>query len=319
MKNKEKMIYIDNMAEICKGENQLIEAYRKNQESNYHTKGYEVRETMQDQCSVENDQMILRCYTMNDIDQKSLEKYRIMFNTSNPNHIWRELSDKDFLEMLGGYRRDRKANMEGLTWAGLLMFGKGLAIRKKFDNIFMDYQDESNPIVEFRCLERVTYDGTWENNLFTFFMKVMPKLTEDLKRPFVLDHMKRVDDTSVHKAVREGVVNLIIHADYRMDTGVLKIIKKPNGFIFSNPGRLKLPREQIYIGEKSKVRNPHIQTMFQMIGFGNSPDSGFSQILKVWKENGWKEPELVEDTILNQITLKLEFVTAKEELEDLNP
>ena len=32
--------------------------------------------------------------------------------------------------------------MEGLTLAGLLMFGTGQAIRERFDNVFMDYRNE---------------------------------------------------------------------------------------------------------------------------------------------------------------------------------
>ena len=58
-----------------------------------------------------------------------------------------------------------------------------------------------------------------------FFTKVTPKLTEDLKKPFKLEGIQRIDETSVHKAVREAFVNLIIHADYLMDAGVLKVIK----------------------------------------------------------------------------------------------
>ena len=46
------------------------------------------------------------------------------------------------LEKLGGYRKDRRAGVEGLTLAGLMMFGTGQAIREKFDNIFMDYRNE---------------------------------------------------------------------------------------------------------------------------------------------------------------------------------
>lgn len=63
--------------------------------------------------------------------------------------------------------------------------------------------------------------NTWENNLFNFFTKVTPKLTEDLKKPFKLEGgVQRIDDTPIHKAVREGFVNMIIHADYLMDAGV---------------------------------------------------------------------------------------------------
>lgn len=91
------------------------------------------------------------------------------------------IDDKVFLEKLGGYRKDRSTCVEGLTVAGLLMFGKGLAIRDEFDNLFMDYRDESKRTDDIRWHDRVTYDETWENSLLNFFIKVTLKLTEDLK------------------------------------------------------------------------------------------------------------------------------------------
>jgi predicted HTH transcriptional regulator len=42
-----------------------------------------------------------------------------------------------------------------------------------------------------------------------------------------------------------------------------------------------------------------------MVGFGDNAGSGFPEILKVWSDNGWEEPELFEDTILNQVILTL--------------
>ena len=57
----------------------------------------------------------------------------------------------------------------------------------------------------------------------------------------------RIDDTPVHKAIREAVVNMMIHSDYLI-TGVLKIVKTDNCFLFSNPGNLKLPLAAIYEG-----------------------------------------------------------------------
>ncbi|MDE7405020.1 MAG: AAA family ATPase, partial [Lachnospiraceae bacterium] len=158
-----------------------------------------------------------------------------------------------------------------------------------------------------------TYDGTWENNLFNFFTKVTPKLTEDLKKPFKLEGIQRIDETPVHKAVREAFVNLIIHADYLMDAGVLKVIKKSDGFEFTNPGILKLPLEDIYRGGNSKSRNPHMQTMLRMVGFGDNAGSGFPSILAAWKEEGWVKPELVENTSLNQVILYLRMIPALSE------
>ena len=109
--------------------------------------------------------------------------------------------------------------------------------------------------------------------------------------------------------MREAFVNLIIHADYLMDAGVLKVIKRSNGFEFTNPGILKLSLEDIYRGGNSKSRNPHMQTMLRMVGFGDNAGSGFPSILATWKEEGWVKPELLEDTALNQVTLYLKMIS----------
>lgn len=57
--------------------------------------------------------------------------------------------------------------------------------------------------------------------------------------------MQRIDDTPQHKAVREAMTNAIIHADFVMN-GMLKVEKFDDAFVFTNPGMLKLPVEQIY-------------------------------------------------------------------------
>ena len=150
-----------------------------------------------------------------------------------------------------------------------------------------------------------------DEDVFNFFSKITPKLTEDLPKPFKLEGIQRIDETPLHKAVREAFVNLIIHADYLMDAGTLKVIKKNKSFEFTNPGILKLPVEDIFRGGNSKPRNSHMQTMLRMVGFGDNAGSGFPTIVAAWDAEGWVKPELIEDTILNQVTLKLDMVKAE--------
>ena len=88
----------------------------------------------------------------------------------------------------------------------------------------------------------------------------------------------------------------------------MKVIKRSNGFEFTNPGILKLPLEDIYRGGNSKSRNPHMQTMLRMVGFGDNAGSGFPSILATWEEEGWVQPELIENTALNQVTLYLKMI-----------
>lgn len=278
--------------------------FKRNHEGDYHCIEEEVKAMIRDSNDAGNDGMLLAGYTMDDIDLESLKAYRIEFELKNPDHIWNNIENKEFLRNLGGYTVDRKTGQEGLSIAGFLMFGKGLEIRERFDNIRMDYIDETNCYEGMRWSDRLTYDGMWENNLYNFFKRIMPKLVSDIKRPFKLEGISRIDDTAVHKAVREAFVNLIIHSDY-MITGVLKVVKKDKGFLFSNPGSLKLSLKEIYEGGNSKARNPRIQTMLRMIGLGDNIGSGFPTILNVWKEENWRKPDLSENVDLKQVDLKL--------------
>ncbi|MGM9820030.1 MAG: ATP-binding protein [Candidatus Onthomorpha sp.] len=259
-----------------------------------------------------NDRIILEHYTMDDIDIPTLENYRVMFKTDNPDHVWNDLGHKEFLLQLGGYAVDRKSKIEGVTMAGLLMFGKGLPIRDRFDNLRMDYIDKSHLIGEQRYSDRLTYDGRWENNLYNFMRMVIPKLTIDLPRPFQMEGIIRKDDTLQHKAVREAVTNMIIHSDFLLN-GVLKIEKYDDRIVMSNPGLLKLPLEQIYQGGESKARNQRIQNMFRMIGYGENLGSGFPLILNAWNEKHWIKPKLIEQTDLMQVKLTLYFENETEQ------
>lgn len=282
--------------------------FKRNYEGDYHCTEEEVKEMLRDSNDAGNDGFLLEGYTMDDIDPETLQSYRNEFELKNPDHVWNADDNRKFLENLGCYMVDRNTKKEGLSMAGLLMFGKGLPVRERFDNIRMDYLDKTNLLPGMRWSDRVTYDGRWENNLYTFFKIVIKKLTSDLKRPFRLEGMTRIDDTPVHKAVRESVTNLIIHADYLLN-GILKVQKLDNCLHLSNPGNLKLPVTMIYEGGNSKARNPRMQNVLRMIGYGDNIGSGFPTILEAWKQENWRKPDLSEDVQLHQVDLKLWMVS----------
>lgn len=278
--------------------------YMRNSEGDYHCTEDVIKMLVRDAFPDGNDRMFLENYTMDDIDLHTLEAYRNHFSSRYPEHVFNKLDHKEFLRQLGGYTLDRKSGKEGLTMAGLLMFGKGLPVRERFDNLRLDYIDKSHLVGEQRYSDRLTYDGTWENNLYNFATFVLPRLTKELPRPFKMNGTERDDDTPQHKAVREALTNAIIHADLVID-GVLKVEKYDDRFVFTNPGLLKIPVEQIYSGYETRARNQRIQNMFRMIGFGENLGSGFPLILSAWNEKHWLEPELIEQTDLRQVKLIL--------------
>ena len=283
-------------------------SFKRTYEGDYHCTEGEVRSMMRDANEQGCDGMLLEDYTMDDIDLASLHAYRNEFAVRNQVHAFNQLDDKGFLKSLGGYTVNRKQKQEGLTMAGLLMFGKGLSIRERFDNIRMDYIDKTHLADGQRWSDRITYDGTWENNLYNFFHKVVGKLTADLHRPFVLNGIARDDDSPVFRAVREAVTNMIIHADY-MITGVLRVEKRENLFYFSNPGSLRIPVERIYEGNHTAARNPKLQDMFRMIGYGDNIGSGFPTILDACRQEQWRKPDLKEAADLRTVDLKIWMVS----------
>ena len=94
-----------------------------------------------------------------------------------------------------------------------------------------------------------------------------------------------------------------------MLTGVLRVEKRDKSFVFINPGSLKLPIEVIRSGGISKARNPRIQNMLRMIGFGESIGSGFPTILSAWKAENWRSPDLRDVPECEQVELRLWMVS----------
>lgn len=109
--------------------------FKRNHEGDYHCTEDEIKAMLRDTSDSGNDGALLNGYTMDDIDPASLKSYRIEFEHNNPDHVWNGNDDQTFLKNLGGYAIDRNTGKGWLTTAGLLMFGKGLPIRERFDDV----------------------------------------------------------------------------------------------------------------------------------------------------------------------------------------
>lgn len=296
----DKPIYLNN--------NPYNGTYKRNYEGDYKCSQDEVNAMFRDASEKGFDSSILEYYDMDDLDMPTVNRYRNRFSVINLNHAWHNLSDEEFLIQLGAMDKDRKTKKVWLTVAGLLMFGKSVSIRSYFPYFDLDYLKMVDVDEDLRYNERFTIDGRWESNLFNFFTIVINKLSEDIPIPFKLNGITRIDDTPVHRAIREAFVNAIVHGDYSVQ-GTLRIKKFKDRFEFYNPGCLKIPVADIYKGGTSKCRNPFIQKMFRMIGFGENIGSGFFKILKAWKEQQWAVPILEENFATNEVVLKLNMIS----------
>ncbi|WP_375470635.1 ATP-binding protein, partial [uncultured Nostoc sp.] len=289
------------------GQNPLIGSYRRNYEGDYLCDEETVKRMLAEQVEEVRDARLLENYGFDDIDPNTLKAYRNQFKATKPDHPWLDQDDKEFLQSIGGWLRDRQTGKEGLTVAGLLMFGKLPSILEAVTHYVVDYQERPEPRTEARWVDRVTTDGTWSGNLYDFYRRVIQKLFSDLKVPFKLKGAKRVDDTPVHEALREALINTIIHADY---TGrvPIQIIKRPDMFVFRNPGIMRLPLEDALRGGISDCRNRKLQKMFQLVGIGEQAGSGIPKIYRNWSQQHWRLPALLEEIEPDQTLLAMLMV-----------
>ncbi|WP_194864922.1 ATP-binding protein [Alloalcanivorax profundimaris] len=252
-----------------------------------------VRRMLAEQVEDARDGEILVGYGVEDLDIDSYNQYRQMYINRQPDHPWNQLGPQEFLYRIGGWRKDRESGRSGLTRAGLLMFGHLTAIREAFPNFMLDYQERPEPKAELRWVDRLTLDGSWSGNVFDFYRRVIRRLTTDLKIPFLLEGDQRQDDTSVHKALREALVNTLVHADYSGRASIL-VVKRPDMFGFRNPGLMRVPLDIALQGGSSDCRNRLLQDMFRYIGLGENAGSGLPKIFQGWASQHWRQPVLRE-------------------------
>jgi hypothetical protein len=185
------------------------------------------------------------------------------------------------------------------------MFGTAENVHDEISNYHLDYQERPRAQAEGRWVDRITLDGTWSGNLFDFYRRVYRKLVAELKVPFALRDGQRQGETPVHEALREALVNTLVHADYTGRASVL-VVKRPDMFGFRNPGRMRVPVAQAIAGGESDGRNRTLQTMFLLIGAGERAGSGVPKIHKGWKDQHWAPPSLYDlDAPSEQTRLEL--------------
>jgi predicted HTH transcriptional regulator len=290
------------------GQNPMVGTYRRNYEGDYHCDAETVRRMMAERVEESRDSRILQGYVFDDLESTTFKAYRNQFQARQPDHPWNSLDNVEFLRNLGGWRRDRVSSEEGVTLAGLLMFGRLRAILDAAPYYVVDYQERPAPVTESRWIDRLTTDGTWPGNLFDFYRLVIQRLYRDLKVPFRREREQRIDDTPVHEALREALTNTLIHADFSGRVSVL-VVKRPDLFGFRNPGGLRIPLREAVRGGISDCRNRNLQKMFQLVGLGEQAGSGLPKIYRNWREEHWRPPELQERLEPEQTLLTLRMVS----------
>lgn len=283
-KRELKPVFLDN--------DMMHKTFRRNHEGDYRCTELEVKGMLRDAPEESMDMKVLVDMPMTVFNMDTVRQYRNMHKGNAENHVWENYPDEEYLERIGAARIAREDGKMHPTAAGLLMFGEEYKILYEFPEYFLDFREEMN--VGIRWTDRIqSMSGDWSGNLFDFYFRVYPKLVKDFKVPFKLEGIFRVDDTPVHKAVREALANCLVNTDFFFSKGVV-IKKTESEIVFENPGSIRTGKSQMLRGGDSDPRNKTLMKMFNMIGIGERAGSGVPSIYEIWENEGFKSPTVEE-------------------------
>ena len=264
----------------------------------------ELKNFLSSYTKINQDNKVIPNTSISEIHLPTLDKYRQYIKNYNSTSPLLALDDLSFLKKINAYQRDLKTRENGLTYAGLLMFGKLDIIRSLLPHYLLEYKSKET---DHRYDDRITCDELEEGNLFEFYLKVAPKLFDLAKnKHFALDQLTRSEDNLITGALREAFINMLTHSDYLNDRVTLKISQTSNTLNFENPGVMLVSILEAQSGKKSICRNAILHNMFRRIGLCEREGKGIETIFSNYRKELLTTPVLSTDSEKTLLTLTLQ-------------
>ena len=235
--------------------------------------------------------------TIIDLDEETIKQYRNYFLQVNPTHRYNGLSNEKFLEKLGILKKKK------INFAGLLVFGKEDTISELIPQYRIEYLEINGTSYE-NAEHRYDYRISSINNIYQTFFLIYERLIKKVEIPFSIKQGVRDDDPPHLQAIREALVNFIIHTDYFSKSNP-RIRMFNNRFEFYNPGALPKNIKFILKGDFSLPRNPIIAKIFRLLKFSDNIGSGFHKMISGWYSKYKLKPIIDGDFDYYKITFPL--------------
>lgn len=228
-----------------------------------------------------------------DIDEKAIEEFkRLWALKTGKKEIEASASDK-LLSDIGAVQD------KGITWAGLILFGRAEKIR--------EYLSCAEIIYEWRSDERIPYEDRqeWRKAFLLEYDEIWGKISARNSRvPFQQGLIQRDIFAFDGLSVREALMNAIAHRDYSRAGAVVFIQASPEKISITSPGGL-LPGitiENIFI--KREWRNKLLAEILQLAGLIERSGQGIDAIFRKTISDGKGMPDF-EGTDESQVVINI--------------
>ena len=218
------------------------------------------------------DRTTLQDSSMEDLDPDVIQDYRRLRRDGSALAEELDWSDEDLMIALGC--AVRSAEHMRATIAGVLLFGTGIALRRYFPMMRLDYiripgkSWIADPDHRFDTLDM-------RGPILRLVGRAHSAVLDDLPKTFTLPQgeLHRRDVPLIpDRVVREALVNALMHRNYRTQSPI-QVIRYSNRLEFSNPGYSLKPQE--FLGEPgSLTRNPVIAAVLHETNLAETKGSG---------------------------------------------
>lgn len=237
-----------------------------------------------------------------DLHNTSLKQYRDYMARFNPDVSYNRYDEGEFLTKL------RIVDNEQLTYAGLLFIGKRESIEKHFPDFRIDLLEIPGTSIT-DATTNYTFRLDEYENLWDYYFACFQRLKQKVDVAFQITNQGFGQELSPGlKAIRETLVNMLMHADY-FAPAHSRIRIFTNHIEFYNPGGLPKPLEELKAKDLSLPRNPLISKLFRMVRLAENAGYGFDKIETNWEQYNHTAPEYgisFDATILKLYTKKEE-------------
>lgn len=235
------------------------------------------------------DQSILTDAKPDDFDPAALTEYRRVRSRLNPNAEELGYTDEELLEALGAVRRvDGKPYP---TLAGILLFGKSIALRRLLPMVKIDYirvpgiEWVEDPDQRFQSVEI-------RKPLLLALPQAEATVVDELPRGFHLPEgsLHSIQEPIVpRKVIREAVANAVMHRSYTQHSPI-QIIRYSNRIEVRNVGYSLKPVAELGL-PGSRPRNPTLAAVLHDLNLAEAKGTGIRTMRRLADQAGLTLPE----------------------------
>ena len=235
-----------------------------------------------------------------DVDERAVRRYRQMRKKVDPDAVELEYETPELLAALGC---TNKENPQELNMAGMLLFGNELAIKRACARARVDYirilgNDWHAVADQFDAVD--TYAP-----IFLMVDKLMSIIYGELttRHRFHRDSIQPETERFPVEVMREALVNMLMHRDYRHGQ-FTQIIRYDNRIEICNSGCSLKPDDML--GMKGSVtRNDTIARVCHDTKLAETKGSGIDRMWRKMVEAGLSRPTMESDRTAATFTIRL--------------